>query len=435
MIRPTPRSVVTLLAGLLPAGAPVLFGDAFVPLWLASIALVATALAIDFARLPSPRRLAVRVDAPLQMALQQPGELRLTATAAFAAPIDAVVELIGDCEPLPPAHFDATAGQAMTATLSLRPHRRGTVRVVAVHLRWRAPFGLLWREHTVAAEHSIKVLPDIASARQRAMAVVTTRDFRIGARVERYVGDGSEFESLRDFVPGMDRRAVDWKASARHRTLLCRQFRAERNHQIMLCVDAGRLMGEPLDGVPRLDHAIHAALQLGQVSLRIGDRVGMFAFADRGLATLLPAAGATALQAIQDRLAGVDYASAETNYTRSLTDLLQQLRRRTLVVLFTEFVDSIGAELMLPNVQRLARRHVVLFVALRDPLLPRLAAALPRTAADLHKSAVAATMQRERDLVLERIRRSGAHVVDAESAALGAELVQRYLVLKRRELA
>jgi len=277
-------------------------------------------------------------------------------------------------------------------------------------------------------------VPDFVTARQRALRLVNSRDFQLGLRIERYVGDGSEFESLREFVPGMDRRAVDWKASARHRALLCRQFRAERNHQVVLCVDCGRLMGEPLDGLPRLDHAIHAALQLAHVCLRTGDRVGMFAFAAQGLSLTAPAAGVGALQVLQNRIAAVDYDAAETNFTRSMTELLQALRRRTLIVLFTDFVDSIAAELMVPNVQRLARRHVVLFVALRDPLLRRLAAAPPVDTEAVHRAVVAAEMEQERDVVLERIRKGGALVVDAGVDDVGAELVDRYLQQKRREL-
>jgi uncharacterized protein (DUF58 family) len=117
-----------------------------------------------------------------------------------------------------------------------------------------------------------------------------------------------------------------------------------------------------------------------------------------------------------------------------MTDLLQQLRRRTLVVLFTDFVDSVTAELMLRNVQWLARRHLLLFVALRDPLLGQLAAKPLDSIEDLHRAVVAEEIQRERRLVLERIRAAGALVLDAEAAELERGLVHQYLQVKRREL-
>jgi uncharacterized protein (DUF58 family) len=264
--------------------------------------------------------------------------------------------------------------------------------------------------------------------------MVSNREFISGLKVERFLGDGSDFDSLREYVVGMDRRAIDWKATARHREVLCREYRAERDHPVMLCVDSGRLMGEPLHGLPRLDHAILGALQLAYVCLRTGDRVGLFAFADRPQQPVLPQPGVHALQAIQERLTTLEYSPGETNYTFAMTELLQQLRRRTLVVLFTDFVDSITAELMLRNVSWLARRHVLLFVAMRDPLLAQLAEREPAQIEDLHRAVIAEEIHRERLLVLERIRRAGALVLDTEVADLDAGLIEQYLRVKRREL-
>jgi uncharacterized protein (DUF58 family) len=160
----------------------------------------------------------------------------------------------------------------------------------------------------------------------------------------------------------------------------------------------------------------------------------MFAFADRPQHVVLPQAGVHALQAIQDRLAALDYSTAETNFTLAMTSLLQQLRRRTLVVLFTDFVDGVTAELMLRNVSWLARRHLLLFVAMRDPLLGAVADGAPRSVEDLHRAVVADEIRHERRLVLERIRRAGAQVLDTEVGALEPGLIQRYLQVKRREL-
>ncbi|MFY9345130.1 MAG: DUF58 domain-containing protein, partial [Planctomycetota bacterium] len=306
--------------------------------------------------------------------------------------------------------------------------------LVASHARWTGPLRLLWCETTQLLQQPIRVVANVRAVRARTARMVENREFATGLKVERFLGDGSDFDSLREFVVGMDRRAIDWKATARHREVLCREYRAERDHPVMLCVDSGRLMSEPLQGKPRLDHAILAALQLAWVCLRTGDRVGLFAFADEPQRPLLPQAGVHALQAIQERLAALDYSPAETNFTRAMTGLLQQLRRRTLVVLFTDFVDSITAELMLRNVTWLVRRHVLLFVAMRDPLLAQLAAAAPATVDDVHRAVVAEEIHRERLLVLERIRAAGAMVLDTEVEQLDAGLIERYLQIKRREL-
>jgi uncharacterized protein (DUF58 family) len=160
----------------------------------------------------------------------------------------------------------------------------------------------------------------------------------------------------------------------------------------------------------------------------------MHAFAERPQHFLAPQAGMPALQAVQTRVAELTYGLHETNFTLGLTDLLQRLQRRSLVVMFTEFVDPIAAELMLRNLQWLARRHVLVFVALRDPLLGRQAAAAPERLGDVHRAVVAGEMMHDREVVLQRLRQLGAQVVDCGVDELAVDLVDRYLAVKRREL-
>jgi uncharacterized protein (DUF58 family) len=255
-----------------------------------------------------------------------------------------------------------------------------------------------------------------------------------GLKVEKFLGDGSEFEALREYVPGLDHRAIDWKSSARHRKLLCQEFRAERNHQVVLAVDAGQLMSEPVAGVPKLDHAINAAILLGWFCLRTGDRVGLLGFDERVRQWSEPAGGMHTFQRLQAMSAEIDYRRVETNYTLTLAELSTRLRRRSLVVLFTDFLDTVTAELMIDNVTRLARRHLVLFVAVRDPSLQARALARPRSLGLLHQAVVAGDFARERHVVLERLRRVGAHCIDTAPDQFSMALVNRYLDIKRREL-
>ena len=434
-MRPTGRCLGMLAAGLPLAALPTLTSvpGAFV-WWMVYLAGCGLAVAAELMLLPMPRAVQLRVLSPSVQHLGEAAAIAIEVDAAREVALDAELEVVGDAEPMPMGRLLAGPGQPARVELPLRPRRRGTVMVHACHARWTGRLGLLWCETRTAVGQVVKVVANVPAVRARTARMVENREFTTGLKVERFLGDGSDFDSLREFVVGMDRRAIDWKATARHREVLCRQFRAERDHPVMLCVDSGRLMGEPLHGMPRLDHAILAALQLAYVCLRTGDRVGLFTFADRPQPPVLPQAGVHALQAIQERLTGIDYATAETNYTLAMTELLQQLRRRTLVVLFTDFVDSITAQLMLRNVSWLARRHVLLFVAMRDPLPAQLAELAPDRIEDLHRAVVAEEIRRERLLVLEQIRRAGARVLDAEVDQLDAGLIQQYLQIKRREL-
>ena len=277
-------------------------------------------------------------------------------------------------------------------------------------------------------------MPNIRAVRSAALRFFSSRQFVSGLKVEHYLGDGSEFESLREYAPGFDTRAIHWKASARHRKLLCQEFRAERNHQIIIAVDSGHLMSEPLDGVARLDHAINAGLLLSYFSLKSGDRIGFFAFDERVRAFSDPQSGVGAFQRLQRLSASLDYSTSETNFTLGLAELSLRLHRRSLVVLLTDFVDTITAELMVESVDRLARRHLVLFVTLRDPRLYDLADAQPAGLDPLYRSVVAEDFIRERDVVLRRLRRMGIHCIDAAPTGVTVNLLNRYLDIKRREL-
>ena len=230
----------------------------------------------------------------------------------------------------------------------------------------------------------------------------------------------------------MDRRAIDWKQSARHAALLARDSRIERNNQIVLAIDAGRAMAEPVAGVARLDRAVSAALLAAYVALKLEDRVGLYAYAEQPIGASAITGGIGAFPAMQRLAAGIDYSARETNHALGLTRLAQSLDRRTLIILFTEFSDPASAELMLRAAGILLARHLLLFVVHRDEELETLAAAVPDTAEDVTRAVAAAALLRERAIVAARLRRMGVHVVEARHDAAGSALVDAYLGLKRR---
>jgi uncharacterized protein (DUF58 family) len=273
----------------------------------------------------------------------------------------------------------------------------------------------------------------VRAVRGAALRFFTARQFLPGLKVQPQLGDGSEFESLREHTAGHDTRGIDWKASARHHKLLSREYRAERNHAVALAVDTGHLMSEPLLGIAKLDHAINASLLLAYVALKTGDRVGLYAFDAQVRLFLEPQGGVHSFGRLQAHTAGLAYSTAETNFTLALLELGQRLRRRTLVVVLTDFVDSVTAELMVENLGRLGRNHLLLFVALRDVGVEALAARAPRDLDDLNRAVTAHDLLREREVVLSRLRRQGVHCIDGPPGTISTQLINRYLDLKRRE--
>jgi len=273
----------------------------------------------------------------------------------------------------------------------------------------------------------------VRAVRSTALAFDSRSAF-VGLKVQSMHGEGSDFNALRDYVAGLDHRWIDWKHSARHRRLVCKEFQAEANHNVILAVDTGQLMSEPLDDIPRLDHAVNSGLVLAYMALRTGDRVGLFGFDAHVRLYTDPIADAQAFHRVQQASARLDYHREETNFTLGLADLSACLARRSLIILFTEFVDTVTAELLVENVERLVSRHLVLFVTFQDSALSALADARPRRFDDIARAVVADEFIRDRLVVFERLRRLGVLCLDAPTRPVGIDLVNRYLAVKRREL-
>ena len=286
---------------------------------------------------------------------------------------------------------------------------------------------------TEPPQPAIRIIPDIEGVKEQALRLFS-RDAPLGSKPLRDTGEGSDFHALKDFQTGMDLGDIDWKQSARHMKLVGREYRTERNHHIILALDTGRLMSAPAAGLPRIDRAINAALLLAFVSLKLGDRVGLFAFDSRPRLASGLASGPAAFPLLQRLAAGIDYSSEETNFTLGLTALSGRLDRRAMVVIFTDFADSTSAELMIENVARLMRTHLVLFVVFRDEELEALARAEPMEPDDVARAVIADGLLRQREAVTTRLRRMGAQIVDAPAEGLGPALLNGYLDAKRRGL-
>ena len=216
-----------------------------------------------------------------------------------------------------------------------------------------------------------------------------------------------------EYTPGLDQRAIDWKHSARHRALICKKFRAERNHQIVIAFDTGYLMREPLNGIAKIDHAINAGLLLSYAALRTGDRVGLFGFDEYVHLSTDFVSGTHQFGLLQRAATGLDYSRDETNFTLGLSKLLARLRRRSLVVLLTDFVDSTTAELMIDHLTHLVSRHLVLFVTFDDPELNAAIAARPTGIDRIARSVIAGGFARERQLVLWQLTHRGIHCLES----------------------
>ncbi|MDD3798305.1 MAG: DUF58 domain-containing protein [Novosphingobium sp.] len=326
------------------------------------------------------------------------------------------------------AHDEASDTWRGIATL--RPNRRGTGAIEHVWLRWSGPLGLAHRQVSRALDDTVRIWPDLSPVRSPALQVFL-RDAQFGLIARRIRGEGSQFESLAEYEPGMDRRRIDWKTSARQTRLFAREFESERNNPIVFAFDCGQAMCEPVEGLPRIDRAVSAALTAAYVALKSGDRVSLFGFA-RHVELATPfITDARAFHRLQSAAAGLDYHAEEPNFTLALATLAARLQRRSMIVLFSDFSDPTSAELMIESVGRLVQRHVVLFVTMEDAELDAMIAADPAGLKQLAVSVSAETLVRQRALVLQRLRQLGVDVIEAPWDRIGYRLIDRYLEIKR----
>jgi uncharacterized protein (DUF58 family) len=436
LIYPTNRAI-----GLAALGAPValLCGVYFSGIWSAAAAwgAMATALVLLDGLLSAPdRTLKTQVGAPHALSVAGVGsEISVRLYFEARRPPRAATLALQTNERLRAMPAAMTvgveAGEAV-ATFGLQARRRGEGVVERLWTRWSGPLGLAYRQRELGDVARFPVTPDIQGVKAQA-ARLFARDAAFGLKVQRDIGEGSEYQTLREFQSGMDPRSVDWNQSARHRLLLSKEYSTERNHPVILALDTGRLMSEPVAGAPRVDRALNAALLLGYVSLKVGDRVGLFAFDARPRLFTHPAGGVQAFPALQRHAARIDYSTEETNFTLGLATLGGELERRALVVVFTDFADPIGAELMLENVGRMARRHLMLFVTFQDDELEALARAAPLTPTDVSRAVIAEALLRQRQIVMTRLRRMGVEIIEARVDEVGPALIARYLDLKRKD--
>jgi uncharacterized protein (DUF58 family) len=317
-----------------------------------------------------------------------------------------------------------------SAGIETTPTRRGLGPVRAVWLRWEGPLGLASRQFRQDLDSTVRIRPNIAPVRSPALQLFL-RDAQFGMVARRIRGEGTEFEALAEYEPGMDRRRIDWKSSARHARLFAKEYETERNNQIVFAFDCGQTMCEPIAGLPRIDRAVTAALTTAWIALGAQDRVAVYGFAQRPQVLSPFVTAPREFARLQEAAAALDYSAEQPNFTLALSTLAARLRRRSLVVVFSEFTDPTSAELMIESMRRLVERHRVIFVVMADAELADFVSAPVQTAQDAAMAVTATSLQHQRTLVLQRLRRAGILVVEAPYQHIGNRLLDAYLAIKR----
>ncbi len=319
-------------------------------------------------------------------------------------------------------------GQQAVATFTLAPARRGDRASAGVTVRSAGPLGLAARQRRLAATWTVRVLPPFGSRRHLPEKLSRLRELE-GQHRSLLRGQGSEFDSLREYVAGDDVRSIDWRATARRGDVMVRTWRPERDRRILIVLDTGRTSAGRVGGYPRLDVSMDAALLLTALASRAGDRVDFIAFDRQQRARVVGAARPAVLASVSSAMATLEPALVEADAGAMAGAVLTLARQRSLVVLLTDLNPAVITEGLLPRLPLLASRNQVLLAAVADPRLAAMAAARGDAAA-VYGAAAAQQAAAARAETAARLRQRGVQVIDALPGQLPPALADAYLALK-----
>jgi uncharacterized protein (DUF58 family) len=394
----------------------VLFAIAGVDLWR-------SAARVEAARTVTPVQ-SVGEAFPVMLTLRHLGATEVVAMVTDEAP--------GRAEGLPLA-VTLPARGAVELQYQLTVDDRGQAPFGDVVVRVTSPWGLWQRQVSLPVADALRIYPDFQQLRGGSL-VARAAERQAPVRVRRRPGGESEFQRLRPYVPGDPYRHIDWKATARRRDFVTREYGQESNQNILFMLDCGRMMSARSGELTAFDHALNAAVMMGQVALRHGDRVGLLAF-DGAVRSWLPPKGgarygAQLIRSTYDLQPSLD----EPDYAGAFRYLSHRVRRRSLVVLLTAVVDEVNADLAAKVSYALASRHLPLVVWIRDAEIDELLSRPAVSPDDRYVRGAAAELLGWRERSLSALKKRGALVVDARPDELSSDLLGRYLEIKARRL-
>jgi len=378
----------------------------------------------------APAVLSVGRANPVRLLLRSTSRRRLEVTVTDDRPADVAATNL-------PARATLDPRGRATVTYHLSPSRRGAVELGAQHVRYPSPLGLWQRQLRLPARDTLKVYPDVTAVRVYELLARQSRE-NLLVRAIRLRGGENEFERLREYGRDDEYRNIDWKATARRGRLIVREYQQERNQTVVCLLDCGRLMTAESEGLAQLDHALNAVLMLAHVAARAGDQLGLMAFDARVRNYLPPAGGRRAAQRVAHAMYDVHANLVETDFEGAFAELTKRLRKRALVVLFTQVIDDVSAQAVLRQVRSLRPRHLPVCVLFRDPDLDRLAepSAGLATAPDgeLYVAAAAAETILWRERLVRDLKTGGALVLHVPPRQTTPAIINRYLQIKAQHL-
>lgn len=326
------------------------------------------------------------------------------------------------------------AGKRSIARIDAMPVERGEASLGTVYVSVENPIGMIRRGWMVSSDAIARVFPDLSAVERYGMLARRGRLIEAGFRKLRLRGGGGEFDSLREYMPDDEFRAIDWKATARRGKLMVAQYDVERSQNVMLVLDAGRLMTPRIGSQRKFDFAVTAALSVASIASLADDKVGLLAFAGDIIEHIAPRSGVRHANGLTQRIYDLQPRFEESDYERAFAYLRRRQPKRSLVVVFTDMFDPVASATVLANMSVLSPRHLVVCVLMNDEAIEAAVAADPHTVHDAYRASVASTLLTERRKAAAVLGQRGVSVIDVPAAQLTVSLINAYIDIKSRAL-
>lgn len=368
------------------------------------------------------------VEFPVLLRIENQNNLKIRCNVRDSIPPNAIPNLMIHSVTI-------AADSAETITQTIRIPDRGKYNWNQVWLEISDPLNWIAVQTTLGDQQSLKVLPEIfvseEGLKQSTSASIQLLD---KLKVARQQGVGTEFESLSEFRDGDDYRRIDWRTTARVQYPVVRRYQIERHRDVVILIDCGRLMGQPSGAGSKLDCAVDAGLMLARVALNGGDRCGMGLFDSSVIGFVPPQSGTQSMGLLTECVYDAKSELRETNFSNMFGTMQFKQSKRSLVIVLSDIVDFETSGRFRQSLATLAERHVVLFAALKTPLLDEIITTPPATLDDGFQKAVSLKLQRERKKAIGAIRQTGVHILDQDPKELTVPLINHFIELRQGNL-
>lgn len=429
---PAPRLIlmVIIAASLFLAGA--LFSP-FLGIALIYCALLLINLGVDILFLPRKKRIEIRRLLADRISLNEPTQVTIEAhnRSRRRLSIELAEDLPPDMEAEPEVmSLSLEPGESGKVAYRLRARKRGKYQLSAVDVRIKPMWSLLYRQFRTHQSSGVQVFPNLTKFKRYEILLRRGMTADQGIARLRMLGQGSEFESLRQYTPGDEMSRIDWKATAKRTKLIVRNHEPERQQNVLVAIDVGRATAGEFQGMSRLDYFINATLMLAGVALRQGDWFSLIAFSDRIESYLPPVRHVRSLDRVARSLYQLESRLVEADYGSACRFLNLKNRKRSLICLMSDVVDRQASAVIIAYMARFARHHLPLTITLADPELREAAYEPLDECADPYTRAAAVDVLTAREEALSTMRHQGVGVLDVTPPEVTPELINRYALIK-----